>query len=61
MSRVSGSDSDNLFMTLERARGESERQSGASQSARDLMEAMNPMNVLGQLAEVFKMLGSLSG
>lgn len=61
MSRVGGSDSDNLFMTLEGARSDVERQSSASSSVRDMMEGMNPMDILGKLAEVFKMLGSLSG
>lgn len=61
MSRVGGSDSDNLFMTLEGARSDVERQSSASNSMRDMMEGMNPMDILGKLAEVFKMLGSLSG
>lgn len=61
MSRVSSDSNNDLFMLLERAKGESERQSGVSNQARDMMEGMNPMDILGKLAEVFKMLGAMSG
>lgn len=42
----------NSNMTLMRAQGEQDRQSQASNTARDMMEAMNPMNVIGGILEM---------
>jgi len=44
-----------------KAQGEKDRQSGASKIARDAMEMLNPMNVLGGIAQILKAVGSISG
>ncbi len=51
--------SNNLF--LMRAQSERDRQSGCSCQARDMMEGMNPMQILGQIMQIMQMLGSISG
>ena len=53
---------NNQFMLVEGSKGATEEQSARSNAARDMMEMMNPMNVLGGIAEVLgKVLGAVSG
>lgn len=53
---------NNQFMLVEGAKSQTEAQDARSNAARDMMEMMNPMNVLGGIAEVLgKVLGGLSG
>jgi hypothetical protein len=53
---------NNRFMMIEQARSDTERASQATQLARDLMEQLNPINVLNGIAEVLlKVLGAVSG
>lgn len=62
MSQVGGQiGNNNLQMIMMKADGEKDRQSAASDLARTAMEAANPMNVLGGIAQIIKALGSISG
>ena len=49
-------------MAVMRAESERDRQSSASTQARDAMDGMNAQQIIGGLAEIFKILGAfLSG
>lgn len=53
---------NNQFMLVEGSKGATEEAASRSNAARDLMEALNPMNVIGGIAEVLgKVLGAVSG
>lgn len=48
-------------MLLMQVEGEKDAGSAASNLAREAMEALNPANVLGGIAQILKALGSISG
>ena len=50
-----------LQKILMQAEGEKDRQSSASQTARDMMEAFSPQNVLGKVGEILGIIGKISG